>query len=99
PLFFEISPKEAEQMDPRQRLLLQETWNALEDAGMGKQDIEEQRIGVFVGVEQGDYHSLAKKSDKTVTANHEAILASRLSYFLNLSGPVLSINTACSSSL
>ena len=97
PLFFEISPREAERMDPRQRHLLQESWKALEDAGYGAHQIKAHKIGMFVGVEEGDYQLLAK--DEAVTSNHTAILASRLAYFLNLKGPVMAINTACSSSL
>lgn len=98
PLFFEISPREAELMDPRQRLLLQESWKALEDAGYGPAQIGSSRIGMYVGVEEGDYQLLVKDKG-SVTSNHTAILASRLAYYLNLSGPVLAINTACSSSL
>jgi acyl transferase domain-containing protein len=98
PLFFEISPKEAELMDPRQRLLLQESFNALEDAGYASAQLSAHKIGMFVGVEQGDYQVLVG-DEGSVTSNHDAILASRLSYFLNLHGPVMAINTACSSSL
>ncbi|MBA3720783.1 MAG: SDR family NAD(P)-dependent oxidoreductase [Parachlamydiaceae bacterium] len=97
--FFGISPKEAKMLDPRQRLLLQEGWKALEDAGYGKNDFERLKIGVYIGVEQGDYQNLNKEKDSNVTSNHEAILASRLSYFLNLDGPVMAINTSCSSGL
>ena len=61
PLFFEISPREAEIMDPRQRLLLQESWKALEDAGYGAEQIKTKKIGMFVGVEQGDYQLLVKE--------------------------------------
>jgi acyl transferase domain-containing protein/acyl carrier protein len=98
PLFFEISPREAESMDPRQRLLLQESWRALEDAGYGAAHIKSSKIGMFVGVEEGDYKSLIK-NEGSITSNHTAVLASRLAYFLNLSGPVMAINTACSSGL
>jgi polyketide synthase PksN len=98
PLFFEISPREAETMDPRQRLLLQESWKALEDAGYGARQIKTNKIGMFVGVEQGDYQFLAKEKG-SITSNHNAILAARLAYFLNLSGPVMALDTACSSSL
>ncbi len=98
PMFFEISPKEAQAMDPRQRLLLQEAWNALEDAGYGEKHIKNSKVGVFVGAEEGDYNLLA--GDKgNITSGHNAVLAARLSYFLNLDGPNLSINTACSSGL
>ena len=58
PLFFNISPREAQEMDPRQRLLLQESWNALEDAGYGEERLAQERVGVYVGVEQGDYQIL-----------------------------------------
>ncbi|WPQ61780.1 SDR family NAD(P)-dependent oxidoreductase [Chitinophaga sancti] len=98
PLFFEISPREAETMDPRQRLLLQESWKALEDAGYGATQLKSGKVGVFVGVEQGDYQALALKNGN-ITSNHDGVLASRLSYFLNLDGPVIAINTACSSGL
>lgn len=98
PSFFEISPREAQGMDPRQRLLLQEAWRALEDAGYGERKLRAERIGMFVGAEQGDYLHLTQ-GQGSVTAHHEAILASRLAYFLDFSGPVLAINTACSSGL
>ncbi len=98
PLFFEISPDDAGKMDPRQRLLLEEAWNALEDAAYGEDRVASERIGMFTGVEPGDYQDLVKKNDRMIS-NHDGILAARLSYFLNLRGPVLAINTACSSSL
>ncbi|EKU96420.1 KR domain-containig protein [Leptolyngbya sp. PCC 7375] len=97
PLFFEISPREAEAMDPRQRLLLQEAWNALEDAGCGPRQLQNHKVGLFVGAEEGDYVFLA--GDGQITANHNGILASRLAYFLDLRGPAMAINTACSSGL
>ena len=98
PRFFDISPREAETMDPRQRLLLQEAWNALEDAGYGRKQVETHRIGMFVGAEQGDYQQLSGLAGG-VTASHNAVLAARLAYFLNLRGPNMAIDTACSSGL
>ncbi|MFE6775905.1 SDR family NAD(P)-dependent oxidoreductase [Streptomyces sp. NPDC057702] len=98
PLFFEIAPSEAAAMDPRQRLLLEEMWKALEDAGCGREQVANERVGVFVGAEEGDYRSLAFAEER-ITSNHNAVMAARLSYFLNLSGPGIAINTACSSSL
>ncbi|WP_052700285.1 beta-ketoacyl synthase N-terminal-like domain-containing protein [Methylocucumis oryzae] len=97
PLFFELSPAEAETIDPRQRLLLQEAWNALEDAAIGPLQLAQQKIGMFVGVEEGEYQRLV--NDASVTANHTGVLATRLAYFLNLRGPVMAINTSCSSGL
>ncbi|SFS42389.1 SDR family NAD(P)-dependent oxidoreductase [Marininema halotolerans] len=98
PMFFGITPKEAITMDPRQRLLLQESWNALEDAGVEPEKVEKGRLGMFVGVEQGDYQYLTGMN-APITANHDGVLAARLSYFLNGRGPAMAINTACSSGL
>ena len=98
PLFFEIRPREAELMDPKQRLLLEESWNALEDAGYGPVQIKSQRIGMFVGVEQGDYQILTQGRGN-MGSNHNGILAARLAYFLNLDGPVMALDTCCSSGL
>ncbi|OEU94845.1 SDR family NAD(P)-dependent oxidoreductase [Streptomyces oceani] len=98
PAFFEISPREARTMDPRQRLLLQEAWHVLEAAGYGARKLRDERIGMFVGAEQGDYQHL-NGGEGTITGNHEAILASRLGYLLDFTGPVLAVNTACSSGL
>src|SRR5499427_4972703 len=99
PLFFEISPREAEHMDPRQRLLLQEAWRALEDAGYGGERIKASRIGTFVGVEEGDYVTPSFDGLATLTGNHNGVLAARLAYFLDFTGPTMAINTACSSGL
>ncbi|MBP2857475.1 SDR family NAD(P)-dependent oxidoreductase [Dickeya oryzae] len=99
PLFFEISPREAQNMDPGQRLLLQEAWSSLEHAGYGAQRLRQHNIGTFVGVEEGAYGRFSSTEHIEITANHNGILASRLAYFLDLHGPVLAINTACSSGL
>ncbi|MGW0791223.1 amino acid adenylation domain-containing protein [Streptomyces sp. NPDC002911] len=96
--FFEIAPKEARTIDPRQRHLLQEIWKALEDAALGAEELKNSRVGVFVGVEQGDYQLLVGDGG-SLTSNHDGVLAARLSYFLDLKGPVLAINTSCSSGL
>lgn len=98
PLFFEISPRDAENMDPRQRIMLQETWKALEDAGYGTKSFNKDKIGIFVGAEDGDYSTLIH-DDAAITSNHNAVLAARLAYFLNMKGPNMTINTACSSGL
>lgn len=99
PLFFEISPREAQNIDPGQRQLLQEAWKALEHAGYGEQQLRQHNIGTFVGVEESAYGRFTGTEQVEITANHNGILASRLAYFLDLHGPVLAINTACSSGL
>ncbi|MEE1281921.1 MAG: SDR family NAD(P)-dependent oxidoreductase [Acutalibacteraceae bacterium] len=98
PLFFEISPSEAETIDPKQRIILEEIWKALEDAGYGEKLLESEKIGVFVGAEQGDYEGLFSK-EEYVTSNNTSLIAARIAYFLNFKGPNMTINTACSSGL
>ena len=101
PLFFNISPMEAELMDPRHRLLLQEAWKALEDAGYSDQDLKGKKCGVFVGCQEGDYTSVLRgdTSAYVSTGNSNSTLPARISYFLDLKGPSLAVDTACSSSL
>jgi acyl transferase domain-containing protein/enoyl-CoA hydratase/carnithine racemase/acyl carrier protein len=102
PLFFNISPAEAESMDPQQRLFLQACWNAIEHAGYSADALSGSKCGVFVGVASGDYLQDAaaqRLSAPGFTGSASSILAARISYFLNLQGPCLAIDTACSSSL
>ncbi|WP_257389617.1 beta-ketoacyl synthase N-terminal-like domain-containing protein, partial [Tahibacter caeni] len=102
PLFFNISPKEAEYMDPQQRLFLQACWHAIEDAGFNTRSLSGTRCGVFAGCATGDYQLLATEQRLTAqgfTGNASSILAARISYFFNLQGPCVAIDTACSSSL
>lgn len=105
PLFFNISPVEAEVMDPQQRLFLEHCWLALEDAGYAGPRLDRIKCGVFAGVIYNDYKSLLykhgniKNQGQIMLGNANSILASRVAYFLNLRGPVMTIDTACSSSL
>jgi acyl transferase domain-containing protein len=93
PLFFSISPAEAEMLDPQQRLFLQEAWHAIEDAGYSAESLNNVRCGIYVGVMSGNEYPSPSMF------NAHSILAARLSYFLNLRGPAMAIDTACSSSL
>ncbi|HEY3093975.1 MAG TPA: type I polyketide synthase [Vicinamibacterales bacterium] len=102
PLFFNISPTEAESMDPQQRLMLQNGWHAIEDAAIDPRSLSGSRCGVFIGCGATDYHQRSREhqfSTQGFTGASMSILAARISYFLNLQGPCLSIDTACSSSL
>lgn len=104
PLFFNISPAEAEHMDPQQRLFLEESWKAMEDAGYSPTALSGRKCGVFVGVGKGDYRHGPKTSRNRINAHHlmgsaTSILAARISYILNLTGPSIAMDTACSSSL
>ncbi len=104
PLFFHISPREAELMDPQQRIFLQEAWKALEDAGFSDEYLNERKCGVYVGCNDSYYMQLIEesgieKSNYVFTGNTLPILSARISYLLNLRGPSLVVTTACSSSL
>jgi polyketide synthase PksN len=104
PLFFDISPREAELMDPQQRLFLQTVWHTLEDAGYKRSDLAGTKTGLFVGVAGNDYGNLLAMYGVPVeayssTGNSHSVLANRVSYFLDLRGPSEAIDTACSSSL
>ncbi|WP_108807996.1 SDR family NAD(P)-dependent oxidoreductase [Aquimarina spinulae] len=102
PMFFNISPIEAESMDPQQRLFLETCWHTIEHAGYNPHVFSGSKCGVYVGCAAGDYLQQSKKhqlSAQGFTGAAGSILASRISYFLNLQGPCVSIDTACSSSL
>ncbi|MFA6385978.1 MAG: beta-ketoacyl synthase N-terminal-like domain-containing protein [Candidatus Paceibacterota bacterium] len=102
PLFFNISPSEAEYMDPQQRLFLQTSWSCIEDAGYNPSDLSGSSCGVFVGCTVSDYSQLMAGQAQCAQAlmgESVSILPARIAYFLNLQGPCLSIDTACSSSL
>ncbi|WP_192828604.1 beta-ketoacyl synthase N-terminal-like domain-containing protein [Methylocucumis oryzae] len=102
PFFFNISPREAELMDPQQRLFLQTCWHCLEDAGIVPSSLSGSRCGVFVGCAENNYAGLTADNANGVqqlTGGATAFLASRISYLLNLQGPSMALDTACSSSL
>ncbi|WP_408895214.1 SDR family NAD(P)-dependent oxidoreductase [Paenibacillus taichungensis] len=103
PLFFNISPLEAERMDPQQRIFLEESYKAFEDAGYSEEELSGKKVGVFVGARTSDYKDNTLRHEQitsqTFLGNDMAILAARISYFLNLKGPSLALDTACSSSL
>jgi acyl transferase domain-containing protein/acyl carrier protein/SAM-dependent methyltransferase/dTDP-4-dehydrorhamnose reductase len=101
--FFQISPREAQMMDPQQRLLLETAWEALENAGYADGSLPAE-TGVFVGAMASEYlpHLLADPNridPHTVTGNHTSVVSNRVSFFLNLHGPSLTVDVACSSSL
>ena len=102
PLFFNLSPAEAEMMEPQQRLFLETCYHAIENAGYNPRALSGSRCGVFAGCAAGDYYRGAhdaQVSAQAFTGGAMSILAARISYFLNLQGPCVSIDTACSSSL
>ncbi|ODS25134.1 hypothetical protein AB835_00255 [Candidatus Endobugula sertula] len=98
PLFFNISPVEAELMDPTERFFLQESWKAIEDAGYDASNLSGKRWGVFACA-KGDYHAIIHKQDKTRIMTTDSMPPARFAYLLNLLGPAVHVDTACSSSL
>ncbi|GFE86020.1 SDR family NAD(P)-dependent oxidoreductase [Steroidobacter agaridevorans] len=102
--FFRVSPAEAQITDPQQRILLELAWSCLEDAAVLPAHLRGTRTGVFVGASNCDYSRLIQTAGVETEAHHAtgsslAIIANRLSYFFDLSGPSMLIDTACSSSL
>jgi amino acid adenylation domain-containing protein len=101
--FFELSKKEANFMDPQQRLFVQTVWNAIENSGYNPFGLKNETVGVFAGVEFSDYKDLLDnyghyQAEMAIGTAHNMI-PNRVSYFLDLHGPSEAIDTACSSSL
>ncbi|MEV4517113.1 condensation domain-containing protein [Dactylosporangium sp. NPDC049525] len=101
PQFFGISGLEATYMDPQQRLFLEQSWAALEDAGHVGAGAAGLACGVFAGYNGSDYHHLCGVNPpaQAMWGNAASVLSARIAYFLDLQGPALTIDTACSSSL
>lgn len=105
--FFGISPREAIWLDPQQRMLLQVTWEALEDAGQVAEQLAGSDTGVFVGGFTLDYqllqnygvYSRYQLQTHSATGMMMTMLANRLSYIFDFRGPSMAIDTACSASL
>jgi amino acid adenylation domain-containing protein/non-ribosomal peptide synthase protein (TIGR01720 family) len=102
--FFGLRASEAAHMDPQHRLVLEEAWHALEDAGAANAQRRPRRTGVFLGISTHDYEARFHSSEngftpQVTTGNAASAAAGRLAHLLNMTGPALSIDTACSSSL
>jgi acyl transferase domain-containing protein/NAD(P)-dependent dehydrogenase (short-subunit alcohol dehydrogenase family)/aryl carrier-like protein len=102
--FFEISAREAESMDPQQRLALEVAWLALEDANLSPDRLRDSSTGVYLGINSAEYYQMALAEPDafdvhTLSGGVTSVAAGRLAYFLGLNGPALAVDTACSSSL
>ena len=102
--YFGILPREAERMDPQQRLFLEVAIEAIDDAGLPHERLRGTRTGVYIASYHNDYAQLQYNDPeaidlRTLTGTLHSVLANRLSYFLDLRSPSMSIDTACSSSL
>ncbi|MGC7347464.1 polyketide synthase Pks13 [Mycobacteroides abscessus] len=102
--FFTLSKMEADNMDPQQRIALELTWEALENARIPASSLKGESVGVYIGSSNNDYSYLSV-ADPTVThpyaitGNASSIIANRVSYFYDFRGPSVAVDTACSSSL
>ncbi|WP_052410222.1 SDR family NAD(P)-dependent oxidoreductase [Paenibacillus durus] len=103
PLFFHISPREAEFMDPQERIFLEVAWETAEDAGYTRKKLKNRKTGVFVGVMYGQYQLYGTEhfaQGEGIALNSSyASIANRVSYTLDLNGPSIALDTMCSSSL
>ena len=106
--FFRMSPVEAQMLDPQQRLMLETSWRALEDAGIDPDSLKGTRTGVYGGISRSDYRDMALYSSETSSPAGGLYAATgcslntamgRVSFALGLEGPAVAIDTACSSSL
>ncbi len=104
--FFGYFPTEAQRIDPQQRMLLEVTHEAMEDAGLRRDQVDGTRTSVFVGSFMYDYLCMQSASEHRDEINPYVAmgcavspLANRISYDFNLKGPSVSLDTACSSSL
>jgi len=104
PYLFNISPAEAIEMSPSQKLMMELVWEAIEEGGIAFNDIADKKTGVYVGNIWSDFEH-ERKHKNANTTSHSAvgqsanIIANRVSYFFGFSGPSMVVDTGCSSSL
>ncbi|MBL4763652.1 MAG: SDR family NAD(P)-dependent oxidoreductase, partial [Gammaproteobacteria bacterium] len=102
PLFFNISPREANGIDPQERLFLQTAYHALEDAGYNPMTFNQQgTVGVYAGVMYEEYqlYGQVMPDFSFVLPGNPSAIANRVSFYFNLTGPSLAVDSMCSSSL
>jgi acyl transferase domain-containing protein len=103
--FFGITPREAADTDPQQRLMLELSWEALEDSGNTPESLSASPTGVYFANKFNDYRALkiargvAATTPFTSTGDVEGLIANRVSYFLGFDGPSFTLNASCAGSL
>ncbi len=99
--FFRVSPIEARMMDPRQRMLLETTWQALEDAGIDPDTLRGSLTGVYVGLGGSEYRDViaAKGQEDLYFGTSGGITAGKIAFVLGLEGPAMPVDMACASSI
>ncbi|XP_034563602.1 fatty acid synthase [Notolabrus celidotus] len=102
--FFGVHPKQANTMDPQLRVMLEVAYEAIVDGGLNPADMRGSKTGVYVGASGSEASEAFSRDPEellgySMTGCQRAMLANRLSYFFDFSGPSTAIDTACSSSL
>lgn len=102
--FFGINEREATASDPQHRFLLETSWEAMEHAGLTRENLVDTLTGVFVGLTHADYQLLAADAHAVegpygFTGNNFSLASGRVAYALGVHGPALTVDTACSSGL
>ncbi len=99
--FFRISPIEARTMDPQQRMLLETSWEALEDGGLDPETLRGSRTGVYAGIGGAEYRDLfqARNNEHNYLGTTGSVTVGRVAFALGLEGPALPVDMACASSL
>ncbi len=99
--FFRISPIEARLMDPRQRMMLETTWQAIEDAGMDPDVLRGSRTGLYAGIATSEYRDLMTASEYGISylGTAASMTVGRISFLLGLEGPTIPVELNCASSL
>lgn len=102
--FFSITAEEAKAMDPAARMLLELSYEAVENAGIPMKDLVHSDTGCYVGCFTRDYHELLMKDLESApmyagTGTGFSLFSNRISWFYDLRGPSMTLDTACSSSL
>lgn len=101
--FFNMSIREAEMMDPQERMFIETVWHAVEDAGYNKKELANKKVGVFAAAMYSHYQLFgleeALKGNAYVASSFFSSIANRVSYLCDFHGPSLTLDTACSSSL
>jgi len=102
PLFFHISPREAEVMDPQTRLFLETSWELLESSAYTRESLQAKyqgKVGVYVGAMYQHYGSVAsdEATKSLLSLSSYGSIANRVSHFLGVEGPSIAVDTMCSS--
>ena len=99
--FFRIAPIEARAMDPRQRMLLETSWQAIEDAGVDPEGLRGSRTGIYAGISTSEYRDLMAGSNYGVSylGTAASMTVGRVSFALGLEGPTIPVELNCASSL